>query len=78
MPSASASNPRARPSPSAPPSPQAHYATVGGSFPIAVPAAGGVIGAITLSGLPSRSDHELAVEALCHHLGKDYATLSLG
>ena len=57
--------------------PASGYATVGGSFPIAVPAAGGVLGAITLSGLPSRSDHELAVEALCQHLGKDYATLSL-
>jgi uncharacterized protein (UPF0303 family) len=57
--------------------PAARYATVGGSFPIAVPAAGGVLGAITLSGLPSRSDHELAVEALCQYLGKDYDTLRL-
>ena len=57
--------------------PAARYATVGGSFPIAVSAAGGVIGAISLSGLPSRSDHELVVEALCQHLGKDYAELRL-
>lgn len=53
------------------------YATVGGSFPLAVAAAGGVIGAITLSGLTSRDDHELAVEALCLHLGVDYALLKL-
>ncbi len=57
--------------------PASQYATVGGSFPIAVPAAGGVIGAITVSGLTSREDHELIVEALCQHLGHDYATLRL-
>lgn len=57
--------------------PASRYATVGGSFPIAVPAAGGVLGAITLSGLPSRDDHELAVEALCLHLGRNYQDLRL-
>ena len=57
--------------------PASQYATVGGSFPITVPAAGGVIGAITISGLTSRDDHELAVEVLCAHLRKDYATLRL-
>jgi len=57
--------------------PASDYATVGGSFPIAVPAAGGVIGAITVSGLTSQDDHELIVEALCQHLGHDYATLRI-
>jgi uncharacterized protein (UPF0303 family) len=53
------------------------YAAVGGAFPITAAAAGGVIGAIALSGLPSRDDHNLIVEALCHHLGKDFGALRL-
>ncbi len=57
--------------------PASGYAPVGGSFPIAVPAAGGVVGAITISGLASRDDHNLGVEALCHHLGADYEKLRL-
>jgi uncharacterized protein (UPF0303 family) len=57
--------------------PAAQYATVGGSFPIAVPAAGGVIGSITVSGLTSQDDHELIVEALCLHLSRDYTTLRI-
>jgi uncharacterized protein (UPF0303 family) len=54
----------------------ADYATHGGSFPIRVPTAG-VIGSVTVSGVPQRSDHELVVEALCGELGRDYATLKL-
>jgi uncharacterized protein (UPF0303 family) len=54
----------------------ADYATHGGSFPITV-AGSGVIGSVTVSGLPQRSDHELVVEALCILLRKDYATLRL-
>jgi uncharacterized protein (UPF0303 family) len=57
--------------------PAAEYAPVGGSFPISVPASGGVIGAITISGLASRDDHNLGVEALCHHLEADYESLRL-
>jgi uncharacterized protein (UPF0303 family) len=57
--------------------PARHYAPVGGAFPIAVPAAGGVIGSIALSGLPSRDDHNLAVEALCLHLNQPFAKLRL-
>lgn len=54
----------------------ADYATHGGSFPIRVPTAG-VIGSVTVSGVPQRSDHELVVEALCAELGHDYAALKL-
>jgi uncharacterized protein (UPF0303 family) len=54
----------------------ADYATHGGSFPLAVTGAG-VVGCVTVSGLPQRSDHELAVEALCELLGKDYSLLCL-
>jgi uncharacterized protein (UPF0303 family) len=52
------------------------YAAHGGSFPIRVSSAG-IIGAVTVSGVPQRSDHELVVEALCSFLGKDYARLAL-
>jgi uncharacterized protein (UPF0303 family) len=55
----------------------ADYATHGGSFPLAVKGAG-VVGSVTVSGLPQRADHELAVEALCAVLGRDYAALRLG
>lgn len=54
----------------------ADYATHGGSFPIAV-AGAGVVGSVTVSGLPQRADHELAIEALCMLLGHDYAALRL-
>lgn len=53
----------------------ADYAAHGGAFPIRL--TGLVIGAVTLSGLRQRQDHELVVEALCHHLGRDYAALRL-
>jgi uncharacterized protein (UPF0303 family) len=52
------------------------YATHGGAFPLAV-AGAGVVGSVTVSGLPMRADHELAVEALCGLLGRDFATLRL-
>lgn len=54
----------------------ADYATHGGAFPVTVSGIG-VIGAVTVSGLPQRQDHELAIEALCTHLHLDYGTLRL-
>jgi uncharacterized protein (UPF0303 family) len=56
--------------------PLADYATDGGSFPLTVRGAG-VVGAVTVSGLPERADHELTVEALCAVLGRDYSALKL-
>lgn len=52
------------------------YATHGGSFPLTV-AGAGVIGSVTVSGLPMRADHELVIEALCDLLHRDYAEFRL-
>jgi uncharacterized protein (UPF0303 family) len=52
------------------------YCTHGGSFPLTV-AGAGVIGSVTVSGLPQRHDHELVVQALCILLGKSYDQLRL-
>ncbi len=54
----------------------ADYASHGGAFPLAV-ARAGVIGSVTVSGLPQRADHELVVEALCAQLDQDYSKLAL-
>lgn len=56
--------------------PVADYAADGGSFPLIVSSVG-VIGSITISGLPQRDDHQLVVEALCAELGKNYRSLAL-
>jgi len=56
--------------------PLADYATHGGSFPLTVKGAG-VVGSVTVSGLPQRADHELVVEALCGLLDRDYADFRL-
>jgi uncharacterized protein (UPF0303 family) len=53
------------------------FASHGGSFPLAVKGAG-IVGSVTVSGLPQRADHEFVVEALCAMLGRDYAELKLG
>jgi uncharacterized protein (UPF0303 family) len=57
--------------------PVADYAADGGSFPLAVEFAG-VVGSVTVSGLPQREDHNFVVEAMCAMLGRDYAKLKLG
>ena len=54
----------------------ADYASHGGSFPLKVDGAG-VIGSVTVSGLPQRADHELVVEALCGQLGRNYLEFAL-
>lgn len=55
---------------------EAEYATHGGSFPLHVVNAG-VIGAVTVSGLPQRDDHNLVVEALSRFLDRDPDALRL-
>lgn len=54
----------------------ADYATHGGSFPLTIIGTG-VVGSVTVSGLPMRADHELVVEALCALLGRNYDDLKL-
>ncbi len=56
--------------------PDADFAAHGGAFPIHV-AGAGIIGCITVSGLPQREDHNLVVEALCIHLNRDHQLLRL-
>ena len=46
----------------------ADYASFGGSFPISVRGTG-VIGSVTVSGLPDWQDHQIVVEGLCSLLG---------
>ncbi|KKB09954.1 heme-degrading domain-containing protein [Devosia chinhatensis] len=54
----------------------ADYVIAGGGFPIRVPGAG-IIGALTISGLPGRKDHGVAVDALCDHLGRERSDFAL-
>jgi uncharacterized protein (UPF0303 family) len=56
--------------------PDADYAAHGGSFPIHVTGTG-VIGSVTVSGLPQREDHNLVIEALCLELKQDHDALRL-
>jgi uncharacterized protein (UPF0303 family) len=52
------------------------YAPHGGGFPIRVKG-GPIIGCITVSNLPQREDHKLAVEAIAVVLGVDIAGMQL-
>ena len=54
----------------------ADYVIAGGGFPLRVTGAG-IIGCLTISGLPGRSDHGVAVDALCDHLGRARADFAL-
>jgi uncharacterized protein (UPF0303 family) len=54
----------------------ADFVIAGGGFPIRVKGAG-IIGCLTISGLPGRNDHGVAVDALCDHLGITRAALAL-
>jgi len=56
--------------------PEEDYAAHGGCFPLRT-ATAGIVGAVTVSGLPQRDDHNLVVEALCLLTGQDYAALRL-
>jgi uncharacterized protein (UPF0303 family) len=52
------------------------YVSAGGCFPLKIRGTG-MVGTITVSGLPDRSDHELIVEALAKQLGQSYESLAL-
>ena len=53
-----------------------HYAPHGGGFPIHIDGTG-VVGAVAVSGLPQREDHNFVVEALCSMLSLPHAELML-
>ncbi|WP_373504736.1 heme-degrading domain-containing protein [Aestuariivirga sp.] len=53
------------------------FANAGGGFPIHLKGTG-VVGVITVSGVPQREDHGFVVEMLCEFLGQDHASLALG
>ena len=54
----------------------ADFVIAGGGFPIRVLNAG-IIGCVTVSGLPGRQDHGVVVDMLCDHLGKSRDTYRL-
>ncbi len=54
----------------------ADHAIAGGAFPIVIRGMGAV-GAVAVSGLPQRDDHNLVFAGLAAHLGLDRAALAL-
>jgi uncharacterized protein (UPF0303 family) len=52
------------------------YAAAGGGFPIHIVGTG-VVGAVTVSGLPQRDDHNFVVEALAERLGVNTSSIAL-
>jgi uncharacterized protein (UPF0303 family) len=52
------------------------HAPHGGGFPIRLKD-GPIIGCVTVSNLPQREDHKLAVEAIAQHLGLDPADFAM-
>ena len=55
--------------------PLRRYGFAGGGFPISVQGVG-VVGAVAVSGLPQRDDHELVVQALAELAGVDHGELA--
>jgi len=53
------------------------YAPQGGGFPIHLIGTG-VVGAVTVSGVPEREDHGFVSEMLCRFLNVDHKMLELG
>jgi uncharacterized protein (UPF0303 family) len=53
------------------------HAPAGGGFPIHLTGTG-VVGAVTVSGVPQREDHGFVVEMICRFLNIDYGLLALG
>ena len=52
------------------------YANAGGGFPIHIIGTG-VVGAITVSGIPQRDDHNFVTEAIAKFLKVDFAKIAL-
>lgn len=52
------------------------YALAGGGFPIHVKGTG-VVGCVTVSGIPQRQDHSFVAENLSRCLGVDYSKIAL-
>jgi uncharacterized protein (UPF0303 family) len=53
------------------------YAPHGGSFPVHIEGTG-CVGAVTVSGVPQREDHNFVVEQFCEFLGVPHTEVALG